>query len=204
MKLILGSRTYEPLSDVDAEVDGECESFGSTDAAMRAESLGARRRPLTVTRKELIESARMDGADVVLFVARDPVTKQPTEGMAGIQALLMSESIPFRVVSSPFPGSVSSAIAEYRHAQVARDKWSGDNPRRKRPAQKAATARAAVFALMQSYRSKLGAGFTFEPDNDELTDKWIRWLACYEALEDSLASDPTVVLADPGIETWYV
>lgn len=204
MKLIIGSRTYEPLSDVDGEVIGPCESFGNTDVALRAESLGARRRPLTVTRKELIEAARVDENEVVMFVARDPVTKQPTEGMAGIQALFIAESIPFRVVSSPFPGTVSSAIADYRHAMVARDKWPADSPRRRHPAQKAATARVTVFALMQSYRRKLDAGFTFGADNDELTDKWIRWLACYTALEDSLASDSTVTIADPGIETWFV
>src|SRR5690349_16840551 len=100
VKLIVASRSYQPLSDVDAEMGGAVIAFGNTAVALRAESLGARRKPLETTRATLLDLATDPGNEVVLFVARDPETKQPTAGMAGIQHLLSEKRIPFRVVSS--------------------------------------------------------------------------------------------------------
>lgn len=184
MNLILGSRTYAPLSDVDAESGPEHFTFGTSDVAVRAELAGARRKPLETTRKTLIEMAR-DGGDVVLFVARDPKTKQPTTGMSQIQTLLDAEGIPFRVISSPFPGSICEAITELRHAV---DKTCKALPGARKDMQmgKALEWSQIVTNEMLNYYNKLEESKDYDVGNPALDEKYIRWIRIYEALCDSL------------------
>src|SRR4051812_40490186 len=112
--LVLASRTYQPLSDVDAHLRGSVFAFGTTALAMRAERFGARRKPLETTRATLLDLATEPDTEIVLFVARDPDTKQPTEGMSQIQHLLSTKSIPFTVVSSPFPARICALLTEFQ------------------------------------------------------------------------------------------
>jgi hypothetical protein len=184
MNLILGSRSYAPLSDVDAESGPDHFTFGTSDVAVRAEMAGCRRKPLETTRKTLLEMAR-DGGDVVLFVARDPKTKQPTAGMSQIQTLLDAEGVPFRVVSSPFPGSICEMITELRHAV---DKTCKALPGARKDMQmgKALEWSAIVNEERSKYIDRLEESKNYEVGNEELDQKYIRWLRVYEALEDAL------------------
>lgn len=187
MKLILGSRTYAPLSDVTEYCNGKTDlsTFGNSYVAIGAEKAGARRRPLETTRKALLEMAREPGAEVVLFVARDPETKQPTSGMAGIQALLDTEGIPFTVVSSPFPGSLCEMIYNLREAV---DRTVKQIPGARKDA---AMARALGFSQVVTEKrndlyEKLEESKDYEVGNEALDDKYIRWLKQYTAICDAL------------------
>ena len=184
MNLILGSRTYAPLSDVDDEVSEGDFSFGISDVAERAEKAGARRKPLETTRKTLIEMARA-GGDVVVFVARDPKTKQPTTGMAQIQTLLDTEGVPFRVVSSPFPGSICEMVTELRHA-VDKTVKHPHGARRDAAMGKALQWSGIVTEKRNEYMAKLEESKDFEVGSAELDERWVRWVNIYTELEDAL------------------
>lgn len=184
MNLILGSRTYAPLSDVDKEVSDGDFSFGISDVAERAEKAGARRKPLETTRKTLLELAKA-GGDVVLFVARDPKTKQPTSGMASLQLLLEREDIPFRIISSPFPGSICSMVTELRHSVDATVKWPA-GARKDAAMAKALQWAGIVTDKRNEYATKLEESKDFEVGNDELDERWVRWVNIYTELEDAL------------------
>lgn len=184
MNLILGSRTYCPLSDVDKEVSEGDFSFGISDVAERAEKSGARRKPLETTRKTLIDMAKA-GGDVVLFVARDPKTKQPTSGMSQIQTLLESEGIPFRVVSSPYPGSICEMVTELRHA-VDKTVKAIPGARKDTAMAKALQWSGIVTEKRNEYLAKLEESKDFRVGDDELDERWIRWVNIYTELEDAL------------------
>ena len=185
MNLILASRTYLPLADVERCVEPDSVTFGATAIALRAEMLGAKRLPLEATRKTLLEYAAMDGARVILFVARDPVTKLPTEGMAGIQSLLNDRGVPFEVVSSPFAGKVCASLTELRE-RVEKARGSATEPRRTHWIGKVIEASADVVAERDRLLEKLKEGMPFRAGDDELDEKCIRWLHAYEALCDGL------------------
>ena len=185
MNLILASRTYLPLADVERCVEPDSVTFGATAIALRAEMLGAKRLPLEATRKTLLEYAAMDGARVTLFVARDPVTKLPTEGMAGIQSLLNDRGIPFEVVSSPFPGRVCAALTELRE-RAEKAMAATTEGRRAHWIAKVLESSKAVTDMRDEFNEKLRDGMPFRAGDDELDEKWIRWLHTYEALCDGL------------------
>lgn len=184
MNLILGSRTYAPLSDVDKEVSEGDFSFGISDVAERAEKAGARRKPLETTRKTLIEMAKA-GGDVVLFVARDPKTKQPTTGMALLQTQLDAEGIPFRVISSPYPGAICEMVTSLRKSVDLVEKWP-HGARRDNAMSKALQWSQIVTDEKNKYLGRLEESKDFRVGDDELDAKYIRWLRVYEELENSL------------------
>lgn len=185
MNLILGSRTYCPLSDVDPASGPEHFCFGNSDVAIRAELAGARRRPLESTRKTLLEMAAA-GGEVVLFVARDPKTKRVTEGMGQIQTLLTSNDIPFRVISSPFPGSICQMVTDLRNAVDATVKHPPGLNRRDAMMAKALGHSQIVTDERAKYLDMLEEGKDFMVGDDDLDAKYIRWVRIYEALCDSL------------------
>ena len=181
MNIILGSRTFAPLSDVTA-TDGDI-CFGTSDVSLTAESLGAERRPLEANRKTLLEAAR--NGSVVLYCSRDPETKQVTEGMAAIQRLLTSNDIEFRVVSSPFSGEVCALLTNLRHATDAVVK-AATKGRRDYALGKALGYAGLVVEKRDEIMAKLSAGWDFEVGKDELDARFIRWLHTYQALCDGL------------------
>lgn len=184
MNLILGSRTYAPLADVDAESGPEHFCFGTSDVALQAEKAGARRKPLETTRKTLLEMAK-SGGDVILFVARDPKTKQPTQGMAQVQNILDAEGIPFRVVSSPYPGVICEMVCELRHAVDGTVKYP-EGRRRDRMMEKAMEISEIVNDERGKYMDRLEESKDFRVGDDELDAKYIRWVRIYEELCDAL------------------
>lgn len=187
MNLILSSRTYLPLIDVDAEVQPDSIAFGTTALVLRAESLGATRMPLETTRKTLLELASDANNHVILFVARDPVTKQPTAGMSGIQYLLTDRGIPFRVVSSPFPGRVCAMLTELRE-RTEKVLAAKTEARKTYLVKKVLDTSKTVVDIRDEFAMKLAEGFSFKPEGDELSTRWIKWLKTYEAIVDGLRS----------------
>lgn len=187
MNLILSSRTYLPLADVDADVQPNSIAFGATALVLRAESLSAKRFPLETTRKTLLELASDADNHVILFVARDPVTKLPTEGMAGIQALLTDRGIPFRVVSSPFPGRVCAMLTELRE-RTEKALAAKTEARRTYWIEKVLEISKTVVDTRDEFALKLAEGLPFGVGDEKLDDKWLRWLRVYQALCDGLKS----------------
>ncbi len=179
--LILGSRTYQPLSDVTA-TPGDI-ALGESDVARQAELLGAIRKHLEPSRKTLLELAPK--SDVVLYVANDPRTKQPTTGMQQIMTSLLSRDIEFRRVDSPLPGSVCEMITNLRHAVDATVK-ALPGGRRDNAMAKALSYSAIVVDERDKYVARLEEGWEYEVGNDELDAKYLRWLRTYECLCDSL------------------
>lgn len=187
--LILGSRTYAPLYDVDnflKDVDNSLlYSFGVSDVALRAESMGAKRRPLETTRRTLLELVAEPNARVVLFCCRDSITKNVTAGMAGIQQLLNEKSIPFQVVSSPFPGRICELLTNLRHAV---DKAVSASQEQRQIVLGDKALRIALTAIDERnrYEAMMEEGFSFSVGDLGLDDKWIRWCLIYESLCDGI------------------
>lgn len=192
MNLILASRTYVPLSDVDTEVDSDSVAFGVSAIALRAESLGAKRLPLEATRKTLLEFAADGDNHVILFVARDPVTKMVTEGMAGIMRLLEDRGIEFRVVSSPFPGRVCSMLTELRE-RTEKALAAKTEARKTYWIERVLETSKAVVDARDEFAMKLAEGLPFGVGDDELDQRWIKWLKTYQALVDGLRSAQEVL-----------
>ena len=180
MNLILGSRTYLPLSDVDAESGPDHFCFGVSDVAVRAEQAGARRKPLETTRKTLLEMARA-GGNVILFCARDAKTKQVTSGMGLLQTQLEAEDIPFRVVSSPFSGSICEMVTNLRNAVDATVKQI-PGARKDVAMSKALGICFTVADKRDDMMAKLEAGKDFRVGDDELDARYLRWVSIYEEL----------------------
>lgn len=189
--LILGSRTFQPLDLVDDLIgpavlgSGGAISFGNSAVSLRAESLGAKRVALETTRSTLLELAADPENQVVLFVARDPITGSPTEGMSGIQRLLSGRPIPFQVISSPFPGAVCQMLTDLRGA-VDKAVASAAGPRREHAMSKALACSAIVVDERAKYLNRLKEGWGFDVGNEALDQKFGRWVRVYEALEDAL------------------
>ena len=182
--LILGSRTYLPLSDVDAESGPDHFCFGNSDVAVRAEQAGARRKPLETTRKTLLEMARA-GGNAILFCARDAKTRQVTSGMGLLQTQLEAENIPFRVVSSPFSGAICEMVTLLRHSVDMTIKQI-PGARKDLAMAKALGYSAIVVDKRDEMMAKLDAGKDFRVGDDELDARWNRWLAVYTVLCDAL------------------
>lgn len=194
--IILGSRIYQPLSDVDAEVaalppDATVVGIGASPVAVRASAsatargLTASRKPLEANRRTLLELADA-GADVWLFVARDPDTKQPTPGMAGIQLLLTQKGIPFRIVGSDLPGRVCRLLTELE-ASVAKALQASQQPRRQLVLnQKALGIAARIVDERDDYDRKLAEALPFGVGDAELDARFQRMRKTYECLCDAL------------------
>lgn len=187
-RLILGSRIFQPLSEVMAESGDE--SFGTSAIARQAERLGATRRPLTASRRELLESIE-GGGDVTLYVARDPATKQPTTGMQMLQRWLNEKGIPFTVVNSPFPGKVCAAITEL--AEAVAKAQNGDTRKRQMMVNRALERATTVTDLRDRYDEDLEEGFWYGLEDKALTDKWMAWLRIRDALDDALKAAEVVL-----------
>jgi len=185
--LVLGSRTFAPLQEIDRELNGQSDvySFGVSDVAIRAEQCGARRKPLETTRATLLDMAAEPDASVWLFVARDAQTKRPTQGMADVQHLLTEKRIDFRVISSPLPGSVCELITNLRHA-VDKTVKALPGARRDSAMSKALGFAGLVVDKRDEYERKMEQGFSFEVGNLELDGRFIRWTRIYENLCDAL------------------
>lgn len=185
--LVLGSRTFAPLEAVDRELEDQSSiySFGVSDVAIRAEELGARRKPLETTRTTLLNMAAEPDAAVWLFVARDAETKQPTAGMSQVQHVLTEKQIEFRVISSPLPGIVCELITNLRHA-VDKTMRALPGARQDNAMGKALGHAMLVLEKKDEYERKMEQGFHYEVGNLELDDRFIRWVRIYEALCDAL------------------
>jgi hypothetical protein len=186
--LVLASRTYQPLSDLDAHLRGNLVAFGTTALAKRAEKFGARIKPLETTRATLLDLATEPDTEIVLFVARDPDTKQPTEGMSQIQHLLSTKSIPFTVVSSPFPARICSLLTEFNEkVEKALSTVDSAGGRRKLVlTQRVLELAAQVGDARDEYAVKLDEGKDFGVGDEALDAKWATWLRVYESLCDAL------------------
>ena len=184
MRLILGSRTYCPLSDVTATAGDFC--FGVSDVALEAERQGSKRLQLDPARKTLLTMAAEPEAEVVLYSANDPKTKRWTQGIADIAALLRSKGIEPTVIASPFPGSVCELITNLRHTT---DKVVTAIPgaRKTLALGKLLEFTAIATDKINEYDQKMAEGFAYAVGDDGLDEKWLRWCRCYQALCDQLS-----------------
>lgn len=205
--IVLGSRIYQPMSDVDERVRALPAGtlvlpFGSSDVALCAEStakdvgLQVVRKPLESTRRQLLDECRK-GADVLMFVARDPETKQPTTGMADLQRLLKIEGIAYELVSSPFPGRICELITDLGQS-VTKTLAVADTDRRQHRrritlAERALKLATTIAAERDRYQRRLEETANDGVGDDDLDAKYIRWVRVYEALCDAL-DDATRIL----------
>lgn len=195
---VLGSRIYQPVTDVDAAIadlppDATVCGIGEAPVAVRASDaakargLTAGRKPLESSRRTLLELAEA-GADVLLFVARDPETKQPTSGVAGIQLLLTEKGVPFRVVSCDLPGRICQLITDL-DAAVEKALATVQQPRRQIVLnQRALSLAARVADERDAYDRKLTEAFPFRLGDAEMDARYLRMLKSYESLCVALES----------------
>ena len=101
--------------------------------------------------------------------------------------------IPFEVVSSPFPGRVCAALTELRE-RAEKARAATTEGRRAHWIAKVLESSKAVTDMRDEFGEKLRDGMPFRSGDDELDEKWIRWLHTYEALCDGL-KDAEGVLA---------
>lgn len=193
---ILGSRIYRPLADVDAAIaelhpDAIVVGVGESPVAKRAResatarSLSTAYVPLEADRGSLLKLAD-DGADIVVFVCRDPDTKQPTSGVAGIQFLLTEKGIPFRQIDSALPGRVCRLLTDLDVA-VEKALQASQQPRRQLVLNQQALGIAARIAdERDAYRRKLDEAFGYGVGDPELDAKFARFLKTYQACCDGL------------------
>lgn len=193
---VLGSRIYQPLADVDAAVgdlppDATVIGVGESPVAVRARDAAAARgliakhAPLEANRRTLLDLGE-SGADVWLFVCRDPDTKQPTSGIAGIQQLLAEKGVPFRQVDSALPGRVCRLLTDLDVA-VEKALQASQQPRRQLVLNQQALGIAARIAdERDAYRRKLDEAFGYGVGDPELDAKFARFLKTYQACCDGL------------------
>lgn len=194
--LVLASRTYAPLADVDTEIgklsrEDHVYPFGEADAPLRAEAVAkvagipVTRKPLDTARRVLLEMATERDTEIWLFVARDADTKRPTQGMADIQYLLDERNIPFRVISSPLSGAICVQLTNLRHA-VDKAILATREAHRRMMTARALSLAAGVKTECDRFEQRLADSMAFRVGDDDLDAKWIRWLRTYEALCDGL------------------
>lgn len=202
--MILGSRIYQPLTDIDAAIrelppDATVTACGASPVCVRANlaatSLGLESRHVTLSpdRREVLQPARA-GASVWLFQAVDPATKQITEGIAQIEAFLRAQGIVPRVFRSRLPGKSCDAITRVLEAaeRVRDAKQEG----RRRVATVRALKTATVAAAMRDeYERRLTEGMPIGVGDEAFDGKWLTWLAAYERLSDALG-DVELVLGE--------
>ena len=199
--IVLGSRIYAPLSDVDVGIaalppGSTVIAYGSSDVCKRsvvaAQSAGieARNATLSNSRRELIEAATQPDAHVLLFVARDPATKAITEGIVNIAALLEKNNVQPRIVESPLPGRICHLMTKQRQAIDAALE-AAQKERRVILTQRALKANTELLNARDEYAQRLAQGLWLQVDDEAATDKWMRWEFIYRmicnAIEDARA-----------------
>lgn len=193
---ILGSRTYQPLGDVDAALralppGATVTAFGSSPvcarAVLAATSLGLAARNVTLggDRRELLAAAQ-SGAAVWLFVATDPATKQPTEGIAGIMRLLDAHGIPYRRIDAPLPARVCATVSRVQTAAERVRAARGEGRRRVALTRALSEARSLV-ALRDEFEDRLTDGMAIGVSDPVYDDRWLGWERAYRACCDGLA-----------------
>jgi hypothetical protein len=193
--VILGSRIYQPLTDIDAALrelppDATVTACGMAPVCARAvlaataRGLPTRHVTLSPDRHEVIELARR-GAAVWLFQATDPATKQPAEGTAGIEALLRSRGIAPRLIVSPLPGRVCVALSRVQGA-AERVVAANQEGRRRVAVRRALEDAQGLVALREEYAGRLEAGMEIGVGDDALDERWIGWERAYRACCDGL------------------
>lgn len=193
--VILGSRIYQPLTDIDAALrelppDTTVIACGAspvcTRAVLAATSFGLEARHVTLSpdRREALEPARA-GAAVWLFQAIDPATKQVTEGIAQIEAFLRSQGVTPRVFRSPLPGKACDAISRVLDAAERVREAKGDGRRRVATVRAMKVAQGAA-ALREDYERRLTEGMPIDVGHEPFDTKWLTWLASYELISDAL------------------
>lgn len=203
--LILGSRIYQPLTDIDRELqslppDSTVTAFGSSDVCARAviaaTSLGfdARNVTLEPSRASLIAAAKHPGTQVWLFVAVDPATKQITQGMSQVTDLLSGESIVVRQIAAPVPGRVCEQVTKLRQAV---DKALTIPQPTRRGAMVTRTLRIVTetLTLRDEYEAKLEQGKNLMVGDEASDAKWSQWLRSYEVMTDA-TEDAKAVLVE--------
>lgn len=203
--LILGSRIYQPIADVDRALqqiarDATVTSFGSSDVCHRAvivaNSLGMDARNVTLepSRASLIHAAKQPGAHVWLFVAIDPQTKQITQGISQIAGVLSSEGITSRQIVAPVPGRVCEQVTKLRQSV---DKALTIPQPTRRAAMVTRTLRIVTetLTLRDEYEQKLTSAGEFEMLGNQQADaKWQSWLRSYEVITDATEDAKSVLI----------
>lgn len=204
--IVLGSRIYQPLTDIDRELaglpsDAIVTAFGTSPvcerAVLAATSIGieARNVALSSHRRELIEAAKRPSAVVLLFVAPDPDGSGTTEGMTQIGHLLAANDIAPRLVSSPLTGAVCAAITTLDEA-VDRAITTIQERRRVVLVQRALDLATKTIAIRDRYEDRLARGLHLLIEDEAATERWLRWERCYRALSDAI-EDARRVFAPP-------
>ena len=204
--IVLGSRIYQPMQDIDRELQGcgpdtTVLAFGTSAvcerAILAATSLGfeARNVALTSHRRELVAAATAPDALVVLFVADDPDGSGTTEGMGQIATLLAQHQVAPRIVPSPLAGSVCRSITRL-HETVDRATAAVQEHRRAALVSRALALAVEAVQLRDRYEQRLTDGLWLLLEDENATQRWLRWEACYRALHDA-TEDAKRILARP-------
>ena len=192
---ILGSRTYQPLTEIDRALralppDATVTAFGSSPVCARvvlaATSLGLDARQVTLTgdRRELRDAAAR-GASVWLFVATDPATRRPTTGIGGVMTLLDAQGVAYRRFDAPLPGRVCEALSRV-HEAVERVRAAKQEGRRRAAFTRALAAAQGLVALRDEFARRLEDGLWIGSGDAELDDRWLGWERTYRACCDGL------------------
>lgn len=202
--IVLGSRIYQPVEDVDRYVldlpdDATITAYGSIDVGKRAvlvaisRGLSARNVTLSTSRSELLEAAKQLGVRVVIFVARDPITKGPTEGTAGLMNLLNQHEIPIERIDSPLPGRICQIITKQSQAIDSALTARHQEHRSRALINRALKINTELLHERDRIEEKLKSGFNLQLQDEDATDRWLRWLTIYEQISKSL-NDAAVLL----------
>ena len=202
--VILGSRIFQPLSDIDAAIrelppDAIVTACGASPVCVRAvlaaTSLGLEARHVTLSpdRREALEPARA-GATVWLFQAIDPATKQVTEGIAQIEAFLRAQGVTPRVFHSPLPGKACDAISRVLDA-AERVREAKQDGRRRVATVRAMKAAQGLVALRDNYADRMEQGADYYVGTAEYDERWLTWERAYRACCDALG-DVELVLGE--------
>lgn len=196
--IILGSRVFVPLKLVDREIRrrkddiGEVVAVGVAPVAERAmvaaEKFGVssrQRHNLAPDRAELVQLATAPNTTVLVFVARDPATKEPTEGTGHLIALLRSHGVEPELIETYVPPLLCQALADL-HEGVLTVKSNVHESRRKAMATRALKRLQDIEAASAQLTQVLERTAQDGVGNDEQDAAWIRKLKVYEAIQDGL------------------
>lgn len=194
--VILGSRIYQPLTDIDAAIrelppDATVTACGASPvcerAVLAATSFGLEARHVTLDtqRATLLDAASRPDATVWLFVAIDPSTKQPTSGISAIETLLRDRGVAPRVFRSPLPGRVCDAITRAQEA-AARAHAAKQEGRRRVSVNRALAAAQGLVSLRDEYAGRMDAGWSIGVGDEAMDARWVGWERAYRACCDAL------------------
>jgi hypothetical protein len=220
--IIFGSRTFAPLEQVRDDIyalpagvtiigAGKADVItAAREAATQFEAI-----PLSVDRSELLTAARHPGTAVWTYAARDPETKETTEGTAQLIAWLTEEGVPVDIRRSTL--TATQALA-YHHLESELEKLIAAPANRRRYREGRCLAAGAALhsvhtalyrwlethdsdpdLLRQARQSYLAdhTDFQLTAALNDGSEQWIRNLRRYELVSRLLIRAKTQITLPP-------